>query len=486
MSNYLVTDTELIATADAIREKIGSSENLVWGETTGFSLDIQNIPSGGGGGIITRNDVNFYDYDGTLVASYSAADFANLTEMPPNPSHSGLTAQGWNWSLLPAKDVVAKNGKLEVGQTYITSDGKTRIYIELHEGRLSPYLGIAVNGSVAINWGDGSEETIITSSFSENDGYVNTKHDYAVEGAYVISIEGLSGSWWFYNEDLYYHPLLNGNWEDAELDCVYTAAIKRIEIGSDISDIDKGAFYYCTALKYITIPDGIYSIKNDAFGYCYNLRFIVFPDNLDFVGNAAFRYCSALKSAILSHPTYIDEFAFADCNSLEFIYIPDSVGTIRPATFDKCYSLESIVIPQTLTFKINPNAFYDCNSLQSIVFKPGISVIDESAFSGCSNVTSIIFSNTITKIKRYSFSDCIRLSSVTIPNSVTEIGDEAFGGCWGLGLIRFESSTPPTLGSDVFRCLLDNCVIYIPSGSLSAYTSAANYPDPSQYTYVEY
>lgn len=51
-------------------------------------------PSGGGGA--SENAVNFIDYDGTIVQSYSAADFANLSAMPENPYHAGLTAQGWN------------------------------------------------------------------------------------------------------------------------------------------------------------------------------------------------------------------------------------------------------------------------------------------------------------------------------------------------------------------------------------------------------
>ena len=63
----------------------------------------------------SMKDVNFRDYDGTIVASYSAADFANLTALPANPSHDGLTAQGWNWTLVKAKAYVAKYGRLEIG-----------------------------------------------------------------------------------------------------------------------------------------------------------------------------------------------------------------------------------------------------------------------------------------------------------------------------------------------------------------------------------
>ena len=66
---------------------------------------------------VLKKDVNFYDYDGTLVTSYTKTEFLSLSAMPDNPSHDGLTAQGWNWSLNDAKTYVTANGKLDVGQT---------------------------------------------------------------------------------------------------------------------------------------------------------------------------------------------------------------------------------------------------------------------------------------------------------------------------------------------------------------------------------
>ena len=111
-----------------------------------FASDIASIPSGGGGSQ-PQKDINFYDYDGTIVNSYTAAEFAELSSFPNNPAHEGLTAQGWNWTLSDAKTYVAANGKLDIGQMYITSDGKTRLYIRLIEGRLKPYLGLTGNSS---------------------------------------------------------------------------------------------------------------------------------------------------------------------------------------------------------------------------------------------------------------------------------------------------------------------------------------------------
>ena len=76
------------------------------------------------GGTNSGSDVVFYDYDGSVLYSYSAEDFLALTEMPANYTyHEGFTAQGWNWSLANAKSYVSTFGKLSIGQMCITSDG---------------------------------------------------------------------------------------------------------------------------------------------------------------------------------------------------------------------------------------------------------------------------------------------------------------------------------------------------------------------------
>ena len=46
-----------------------------------FASDIASIPSGGGGSQ-PQKDINFYDYDGTIVNSYTAAEFAELSSRP--------------------------------------------------------------------------------------------------------------------------------------------------------------------------------------------------------------------------------------------------------------------------------------------------------------------------------------------------------------------------------------------------------------------
>lgn len=103
----------------------------------------------------SKKQINFIDYDGTIVESYTKTEWQSVTALPSNPSHTGLTAQGWNWTKaqIDAQITSVPSSDIWVGQMYITDNGKTRIYIHLEEGRLHPYLGICPNGTVVVDWG---------------------------------------------------------------------------------------------------------------------------------------------------------------------------------------------------------------------------------------------------------------------------------------------------------------------------------------------
>jgi hypothetical protein len=84
------------------------------------------------------------------------------------------------------------------------------------------------------------------------------------------------------------------------------------------------------------------------------------------------------------------------------------------------------------------------------------------------------------------FANWQNLRTITFSNNVTYFENQCFKESNALQRITFEGNTPPTATSDTFEDLTTNCIIRIPQGSLSAYTSAENYPDPNTYTYEEY
>ena len=383
-------------------------------DTTLNNSVVVNV-SGGGGTEVPSRDVNFYDYDGTIVASYSAADFANLSALPSNPSHDGLTAQGWNWSLADAKTYVASYGMLDVGQMYVTSDGKTRVYCQFESGRLSPYLGLAPNGSVTIDWGDGSASDTLTGSDNVNTKVV--QHNYASPGSYVITLTPSSGS---------------------------TVAFRGSNtLGSDlfrrISNSQSNNRCYLSAVKKIHLGTS-FVLGPSAFSGLYELEAISMP----------------------SYLTKLDYRVFQDCYGLPYVTVPNNVTNISGATFLNCRTLRALSLPN------------------------GITNYEASLFDGCYGGTRRIIPSNWTSIPNATFSNMQSLCGIVVPSGITSIGTNAFA-CNSIGRIKFAPTSPPTVSnSNAFSNVPTDCKIYVPTGSLSSYTGAANYPSSSSYTYVEY
>ena len=273
MAEYLTNTTDLTKVASAIREKGGTSDPLVYPD--GFVTAIGNIQTGGttpG----APGDITFYDYDGTIVTSWTLEELATKTALPDYPSHEGLICQGWNWSLA---DLKATNRKMNVGAMYITDDGKTRIYIRLEEGRTSPMLGVCPNGTVTVDWGDGTTPDTLTGTSTSTVQWT-PNHAYAAPGEYVIKLT-VDGTMGFYG-GLFFSVggailLYSSNVSDKR-NYVYRNSVQKIEIGSGVTSIGDYAFTLCYSLASITIPNGVTSIGDYVFNYCYSVAFYDFTD----------------------------------------------------------------------------------------------------------------------------------------------------------------------------------------------------------------
>lgn len=391
------------------------------------------------------NDVNFYDYDGTRLYSYSAAEFASLTAMPPNPTHAGLTSQGWNWSLANAKAQVAGSGGCDIGQMYITSDGKTRLYITIDKDFLRTFrLGFNILGTVTVDWGDGSAVETVTCR-SDDWYFEHTNfHTYSQCGDYVISItvgEALE----FYSENngptqLLTFPNYMADNDAINLYSLY-GILRRIEIGENVPGIGGYAFYDYRKLKSIAIPNTMTYFNDDSFTGCADLKYITFPsyeNNYIIVGEYAFYMSGIEYMSIPGSDMSIGGYAFQECRKLKSVAC-SRYTSVQSYAFDACESIDAFILPN------------DPSGLQ-----PDIAL---NSFS---------------------------ISSIIVPSLIPIIYGEVISNGYGLYEIHFRRATPPTLvTSDIFSQLPIGCKIYVPTGSLSAYTSATNYPSSSTYTYIE-
>ena len=381
--------------------------------------------SGGGGGGVQENDVNFFDYDGTLLYSYSAADFANLSAIPANPSHTGLTAQGWNWTLADAMTYVQTYGELDIGQSYITDDGKTRIYWTIRSTALTAYVRYAQSESnaVEVDWGDGTVETFSGTSATTR------QHTYASAGDYVCTLHPASGKTMSISNYSATNTFLGGSTSGSRF------AVTRVELGERITGDLAYAFYGCYALKSVTIPDYITSISDNAFYNCRRIKSIVLP-----IGAVS------LNAGNI----------FYNCVTMERL-ISAKITTIKNQVFYYCYKLKKAT--GIYHASINGNyAIYGCYSLKMLVPDGGDTIPNDS------------------------MENLYSMERMTIPAGITTINASAFSNNYNVMEYHIKPTTPPALGNtNAFNNINKLCKIYVPSASLNDYKTASNWS-----TYADY
>lgn len=175
--------------------------------------------------------------------------------------------------------------------------------------------------------------------------------------------------------------------------------------------------------------------------------------------------------------------------NLASVTIPNTVTSIGPSAFYECIALTSLIIPSSVT-KIgeptNGSTFQGCNHLTSVTVPDTVTVIGPSTFRGCTALTTVVTPRGVASISGL-YDGCSGLTSATITDNITRLDARNFYGCTSLQTITFESSTPPTSGNaNNWYSVPTTCTIQVPTGSLTAYTTASNYPNPNTYTYVEY
>lgn len=365
------------STAD-IKQAIINKGGTINGNITTWANSINNIPSGGSGGSSSKKgDVTFYDYDGTILHSFSKDEFLALNELPSLPTQPGLICQEWNWSYEDAIEYVTEYGVLDVGATYITDDGKTRLYIRIAaEGRMDVplYFQQTFGNGVTIDWGDGSATETLDST-----GYVNTTHRYTSIGDYMISLDVVDGCKLILGHSTNGYCVMGSNGNNGR---VYCNMLQKVEIGNGVTSIGAYTFKECYSLSYITIhslctsfgssvftnakslisviiPYGVKSCTLNFVNGCCALTTIVMPNSVTSLGASAIRQCYSLSSIVLPRLTSIGNYIFQENHSLSSVVLPNSMNIIASQQFTYCYSLISIVIP------------------------PSVTVIDASAFSSC-------------------------------------------------------------------------------------------------------
>lgn len=400
----------------------------------GYADLVDAIETGSGGTVtVEEKDVTFYDYDGTPLYSYTEEEAYALTALPANPSHSGLVAQGWNWTLAEIKAQIddAPGGTIDVGQLYITDDGKTRLYIHIPDdtpaNRRLFYVGFSATqvGGVTIDWGDGATETNTAKSLTAY------PHTYAAAGRYLVTLEVTSGILTIggsANVTVYGG---NGN-----ANAYNRSRIVKVELGA-------------------------------------NTR----------IGNYAFDQCIALESVTL--PTTIDtgigDRGFQNLRKLDALIVPKC--TVNTLSFNGGYFKLLCNAPGNNGIRQGDTQVASRATLQGDNLVNGV-------LYGHSALERVVIPQSVTVIPQQAFYNCASLTKIVIPSGVTEINNDALRQCLGLGEIYLKPTTPPTLANtNVINGIPSDCVIYVPYSAdhsiLAAYQAATNWSTYASYMQEE-
>lgn len=443
----------------------------------------------GGGGALMEKDVNFYDYDGTLVEAWTLEELASATSLPSGPVHAGLTFQSWNWTLA---DLKSNNNKMNVGAHYITSDGKTRLYITIPSiatsaQRLIPLIFTQPSANaVSVDWGDGSPV-----EKSATSGKVELSHQYATSGDYVISFSVVQGTSWSLGASL---QNMFGNAND-----IYTLAssyLKKAELGYYANSIGGSpanamTFKCLPYMETITIPAGC-KINNQNLDSLASLKCVVVASGTTTIPQYALGSMPSCEVVCL--PKSCTQMTCTG-SGFKHLRFPKEVSNINLTSMNKLEDLE--VFNATLTLNACPvlkrvvggtfnlTQLYDTAMLEEVVGTINLTG-SNNAFVNVNALRRLNFTTSLTAMSNSFFNGARCLEEITIPASLTSFGNYSMGNLLNCKRIRFERATPPTFSSsNAFQRLNAGCVISVPVGSLNAYKTATNYPNPSTYTYIE-
>lgn len=247
------------------------------------------------------------------------------------------------WSYMLGREQSASGSGSGSGEEKWIGDGNTHIWVEFSEERKSPLMGLAVDGSVSVDWGDGTAPDVLTgTSTTYSDVLWTPRHEYSKGGEYVITLT-VDGQVTFgggQGAGSGAYLLRNSTGEDYR-NYAYRNAIKRVELGEGIYAVGSNGLSYCHNLKELKFPESKVSFGGNSLSSCKNIESFIMPNNGTSIGQNMFSSCDNLKNVVLAeHVTIIPNNVFSSCTTLTYIKIPGKVYSLANGVFQNCYSMK--------------------------------------------------------------------------------------------------------------------------------------------------
>ena len=227
--------------------------------------------------------------------------------------------------------------------------------------------------------------------------------------------------------------------------------IKRIILPEGLTTLGDWSMGNCPNLVEINLPSTLVRIGYSALENNEQLSSIVIPDNVKTIGAGAFGRCTGLTSITIGNNVdTIGDWAFYACH-LSSITIPESVRYIGSAAFLQCWLTEPLIIPDGVD-TIGPSAFAECGYLESVEVGNGVKIINEGTFNKCWALKTVKLGTGVQCIRNDAF-------CYTVVNKMTVL-----------------AAVPPTIEGRLC-CDYENCDLYVPAGSVTAYDNALVWED---------
>lgn len=380
-----------------------------------------------------ESDINFWDYDGALLYSWTLAELATKTELPPLPSHDGLICQGWNWTLQDIKDA---GRELDIGALYITDDGKTRLYVDVDtetwDDFVLNYRQSAYN-SVTIDWGDGSAPESVGTSL-----LTTIRHTYAQSGAYMITLTVAEGKALRFGASDGSTMLIAMD----EADMGRCAMLKKVEMGANIEFVNIATFRGCARLESVSVLSGV-----------------------PFDGSRLFEQCTTLR-AIVVGGTFTISQSFYNCSNLR------AIATPKGTTQRNDYAIANTAVRQ---INLDMTAANQAQALERVHIKAVNGQVGD--FSACRSLLEVTIPADATTFVAAAFQGDSALRRVTCLGNIASIPAQVFQRCYPLRFVDFTHCTAvPTLANvNAFDQTHAQLEIRVPASLADAWKAATNW-----------
>ena len=398
----------------------------------GYAALVDQIQQGGGegdtiiiyGGHAQNKSVGFIDCDGSVLATYSAAELADLSALPAAPAaKSGLVFEGWSKTLQEIKnddfdDWICARYTLSEAETLIAN-----IYIPISSCGFSitglrSNVGASLNQAYTIDWGDGNS----------NSSSVTTSHVYASAGYYTVKMTSEPGGVFYCYKNLF-------NTRSAQ----YVMSLyipDNFELGS-------------LNTTYYTNP-----VTNSSFGSVFNMRpdgYIVVDDNntssdVD-LGMFANTNIFWLNTENMTAVSGAGAFAHSSIHAIS------SITELNARMFFNCKYLKQLKVRSGASCHIGEEALYNTEMLQKFDGYAGTG-------SGAANETYTFATTSADSLREIWFS-----------STTYGISNTMFAGRYGVN-VYLPVGTPPNLSSS---SNLDGIIFYVPNAALEYYEIADNW-----------